>query len=221
MNIEVILDFLKELKANNNREWFNTHKDSYLKAKSIFEELVTKLILKLGEFDEEVKYLTPAECIYRIYRDVRFSPDKSPYKTYFGAYIAPHGGRKSILGGYYIHLESEHSMLGGGIYCPEPDALKKIRSSIFENYDELEEILNNPQFISVFGKMDSDERLKKAPAGFPADFKGIEYLKFKHFLASHFLSDSDVLKEDMTIYAPEVFKVLRPFNQFFNEILED
>ena len=221
MNIQVILDFLKELKENNNREWFNAHKDSYLKAKKIFEELVTILILKIGEFDEEVKYLTPSECIFRIYRDVRFSPDKSPYKTHFGAYIAPGGGRKSILGGYYIHLENEHSMLGGGIYCPEPDALKKIRLSVFENYDELEEILNDPQFVSIFGKMDSDERLKKVPAGFPADFKGIEYLKFKHFLASHFLSDPAVLKEDLTVYAPKIFKALRPFNRFFNEILED
>ena len=221
MDLQVILNFLKELRENNNREWFNANKDSYLEAKKIFEELVTILIPKIGEFDEEVKYLTPSECIYRIYRDVRFSPDKSPYKTYFGAYIAPRGGRKSVLGGYYIHLESEHSMLGGGIYCPEPDVLKKIRLSVFENYDELEEILNNPQFVSILGKMYSEEQLKKAPVGFPADFKGIEYLKFKHFLASHFLSDSAVLKEDLTVYAPKVFKVLRPFNRFFNEVLEN
>jgi len=221
MNIQVILDFLKELKANNNREWFAAHKDSYLEAKKNFEELVTILIPKLGEFDEEVKYLTPSECIYRIYRDVRFSPDKSPYKTYFGAYMAPCGGRKSILGGYYVHLEAGSCMLGGGIYCPEPDALKKIRLSVYENYDELEEILNDPQFVSVFGKMYSDESLKKAPAGFPADFKGMEYLKFKHFLASHFLTDSAVLKEDLTVYAPKVFKALRPFNRFFNEVLEE
>ena len=221
MNLQVIFNFLKELKENNNREWFNAHKESYLEAKKIFEELVTKLILEIGEFDEEVKYLTPAECIYRIYRDVRFSLDKSPYKTYFGAYIAPRGGRKSILSGYYVHLESENSMLGGGIYCPEPAVLKKIRLSIFENYDELEEILNNPQFISVFGKMYSDEQLKKNPVGFPADFKGIEYLKFKHFLVGHFLSDSALLKEDLTVYAPQIFKAMIPFNRFFNEILED
>ena len=221
MNLQTILDFLKNLTENNNREWFAANKNSYLEAKKNFEELVTILIPKLGEFDEEVKYLTPPECIYRIYRDVRFSPDKSPYKTYFGAYMAPRGGRKSILGGYYVHLEAGSSMLGGGIYCPAPDALKKIRHSIYENYDELEEILNDPQFVSVFGKMDSDEKLKKAPAGFPADFKGMEYLKFKHFLASHFLTDSAVLKEDLTVYAPKVFKAMVPFNRFFNEILED
>ena len=219
MNIQVILDFLKQLKANNNREWFAAHKDSYLEAKKSFEELVTTLIPKIGEIDEDVKYLTPPECIYRIYRDVRFSPDKSPYKTYFGAYMAPRGGRKSILGGYYVHLEPDSCMLGGGIYCPEPGALKKIRQSVYENYDELEEILNDPQFVSVFGKMYSDESLKKAPAGFPADFKGMEHLKFKHFLASHFLTDSAVLKEDLTVYAPEVFKALRPFNRFFNEVI--
>ena len=220
MDLQIILDFLKKLTENNNREWFNANKDFYLKARKKFEELVTILIPKIGEFDEDVKYLTPSECIFRIYRDVRFSPDKSPYKTHFGAYIAPRGGRKSILGGYYIHLESGNNMLGGGIYCPEPDALKKIRHSIFENYDELEEILNAPQFISVYGKMYSDECLKKAPAGFPADFKGIEYLKFKHFLAGHFLTDSALLKEDMTVYAPKVFKAMLPFNRFFNEILK-
>jgi len=221
MNIQQILNFLKALKANNNREWFNANKDSYIEAKKNFEELVATLILKIGEFDEEVKYLTPSECIFWIYRDVRFSHDKSPYKTHFGAYIAPGGGRKSILGGYYIHLESENNMLGGGIYCPEPSALKKIRQSVYENYDELEEILNDAQFVSIFGKMYSDESLKKAPAGFPADFKGMEHLKFKHFCVGHFLSDSELLKEDLTVYAPKVFKAMVPFNRFFNEILED
>lgn len=221
MNIQPILDFLKELQENNYREWFNAHKDSYLESKKIYEELITRLILEIGEFDEGVKYLTPAECIFRIYRDVRFSHDKSPYKTHFGAYIAPHGGRKSIFGGYYIHLEPGNCILGGGVYCPEPVELKKIRSAIYENYDELEKILNNPQFVSIFGKMESDDRLKKVPAGFPADFKGVEYLKFKHFLANHYLSDEEISKEDMTVYAPKVFKALYPFNQFFNEILED
>ncbi len=221
MDLKVILDFLEKLREHNNREWFNDHKDSYLEAKKIFEELVTKLILKIGEFDEEVKYLTPSECIYRIYRDVRFSPDKSPYKTHLGAYIAPHGGRRSILSGYYIHLEPGNCQLGGGVYCPAPEILKKIRLSIYENYDELEEILNHPQFISYYGKIYSFEQLKKAPVGFPADFKGIEYLKFKHFLTEHSMSDSVVLKENMEVYAPKVFKALYPFNRFFNEILEN
>ncbi len=118
-------------------------------------------------------------------------------------------------------MEPGNCFLGGGIYCPEPNELKKIRSAIYENYDELEKILNDPEFVSVFGKMESDEQLKKVPAGFPSDFKGVEYLKFKHFLANHYLSDAEILKEDMSVYAPKIFRALHPFNQFFNEILED
>jgi uncharacterized protein (TIGR02453 family) len=221
MNLQIILDFLRELKENNYREWFNANKNRFLEAKSIFEDLTTKLILKISEFDEDVKYLTPSECIFRIYRDVRFSPDKSPYKTHFGAYIAAGGGRKSSLAGYYVHIEPEGSQLGGGIYCPEPETLKRIRLSIFENYDEFKEILNEPQFASFFGKLYSPEQLKKAPTGFPPDFEGIEYLKLKHFLTGHALSDSFISKEDLMDYAPKVFKTMLPLNRFFNDTINE
>jgi uncharacterized protein (TIGR02453 family) len=221
MNTKIVLDFLSQLKENNCREWFNAHKDLYQQSRKSFEDMVAKLILKIGEFDEEVKYLTPTDCIFRIYRDIRFSPDKTPYKTHFSAYIAAQGGRKSPLAGYYIHIEPNNSQLGGGVYCPEPDALKKIRLSIYDNYDELKEILDDPEFKNNFGRIYSPEILKKMPLGYPADFEGAEFLKFKHFLVEHRVSDSVLLEKDIAEYASPLFKSLVPFNRFFNYILEE
>jgi uncharacterized protein (TIGR02453 family) len=221
MNVNVILDFLEKLKNNNNREWFNANKKSYQQSRKIFEEIVAKLIIKIGEFDEEVKYLTPADCIFRIYRDIRFSPDKTPYKTHFGAYIAPQGGRKSPLAGYYIHLEPGNTQLGGGIYCPDTELLKKIRMSIYDNYEELKEILEETSFKANFGEIYSPEKLKKMPLGYPADFEGAEILKFKHFLVEHSLTDTVLLNEDITEYAPPIYRSLLPFNRFFNYTLEE
>ncbi len=118
-----IFAFLKELKAHNNREWFAEHKERYLQLKAGFEALTDELIARIGLWDEEVKGLRAKDCVYRIYRDVRFSPDKSPYKTHFGTYICGFRGRNSGRCGYYLHLEPGNSMLAGGCYCPEPALL--------------------------------------------------------------------------------------------------
>lgn len=219
-NVNMILEFLRELRKNNNRVYFNENKGSYLAAKGAFEELVGGLIDDVVAFDDGVKYLSPQDCIFRIYRDVRFSPNKQPYKTHFGAYIAPKGGRKSVLGGYYIHLESDNCLLGGGIYCTDSPMLKKLRQGIFDNYGDLMSIVNAPDFKKNL-KIVSSESLKKVPAGFPKDFEGVEWLKYKNYQLWHPMSDDEMANPQARERLLDVFKAMKPFNDFFNSILTE
>lgn len=216
----MILEFLRELRKNNNRVYFNENKGSYLAAKGAFEELVGGLIDDVVAFDDGVKYLSPQDCIFRIYRDVRFSPNKQPYKTHFGAYIAPKGGRKSVLGGYYIHLEPDNCLLGGGIYCTDSPMLKKFRQGIFDNYGDLMSIVNAPDFKKNL-KIVSSESLKKVPAGFPKDFEGVEWLKYKNYQLWHPMSDDEMANPQARERLLDVFKAMKPFNDFFNSILTE
>ena len=157
--IKDIFAFLKELRENNNREWFAEHKATYIHLKSGYEELVDELIGRIALWDEEVRNLKAKDCVYRIYRDVRFSPDKSPYKTHFGAYICGFRGRNSGRCGYYIHIEPGRSLLGGGCYCPEPALLKRLRQDIYDNMDFFRhklvlrpsEISNCPEVVRRIG----------------------------------------------------------------------
>lgn len=219
-NVNMILEFLRELRKNNNRVYFNETKGSYLAAKGAFEELVGGLIDDVVAFDDGVKYLSPQDCIFRIYRDVRFSPNKQPYKTHFGAYIAPKGGRKSVLGGYYIHLEPDNCLLGGGIYCTYSPMLKKLRQGIFDNYGDLMSIVNAPDFKKNL-KIVSSESLKKVPAGFPKDFEGVEWLKYKNYQLWHPMSDDEMANPQARERLLDVFKAMKPFNDFFNSILTE
>lgn len=141
MNGNYILQFLTELVANNNREWFAENKGKYELALNQFTEIVNTLIAQIGEFDASIRGMQAKDCIFRIYRDVRFSHDKSPYKNHFGAYISANGGRKSERAGYYIHFEPNASLLAGGLYCPTPPVLKAIRQSVFDNIEEYKEIV--------------------------------------------------------------------------------
>lgn len=176
-----IYDFLRELRENNDREWFNAHKKRYVELKAWFDEWVGKLIEKTAGFDEEIEGLNVKDCVYRIYRDVRFSPDKSPYKTHFAAYLASPGGRNSQRAGYYVHLEPDGSLLGGGLYCPEPSLLKKLRQDIYDNIEEFTSILEEKKFAAEFAGIDATDKLKKVPAPFPSDFPQGDLLKYKHY----------------------------------------
>lgn len=166
-----IFAFLRELKSNNNREWFAAHKESYLQLKSGFEALTDELIARISLWDEEVKGLKAKDCVYRIYRDVRFSPDKSPYKTHFGAYICGFRGRNSGRCGYYLHLEPGSSLLAGGCHCPEPTLLKRLRQDIYDNIEEFTGIIREPGFAAEFPEIDPEGKLKKVPLPFPPDFR--------------------------------------------------
>lgn len=223
MQIENILHFLTELKQNNNREWFAENKSWYLKIKNDFEKLVGNLILELSKFDENIKHIEVKDCVFRIYRDTRFSPDKTPYKTHFGAYIAPDGGRKSPRGGYYLHLDPDGSFLAVGIWCPEPAILKALRKSVYENIDELNEIRREINFAKYFTSFDTTDELKKTPAGFPKDFLFPELLRLRHYIVNCSL-DNSILNLDSEKFNHEVALIMKyayPLNCFLNYTVDE
>ena len=143
MDVSVIFQFLKNLATNNNREWFQEHKDEYLKAQKEFEELLTAIIARISLFDESIVGIQAKDCTYRIYRDTRFSSDKTPYKIHLGGYINARG-KKSEHCGYYVHIEHDNCMLAGGSWCLESKVLKAVRQSIYDNIDEYREIVEDP-----------------------------------------------------------------------------
>lgn len=140
-----LIDFLSDLREHNNREWFQDHKSQYDTLRAQFVDDVERLIALLSQHDEQLRGLQVKDCIYRIYRDIRFSSDKTPYKTYFSAYMA-RGGRKSVRAGYYVHIEPGNVALSGGIWCPEPRLIKALRQAIFDNIDEWQSIVESPVF---------------------------------------------------------------------------
>lgn len=207
--------FLKELKENNYKEWFDENRDRYQLLRAEFVDLINGLIAEIGLFDKEIGHISAKDCIYRINRDIRFSSDKTPYKTNFGAYMAM-GGRNSGNAGYYIHIEPGSCFLAGGIYMPSPPILKSLRKSIYENFADFLDILSEPSFKKHFGNELWGEQLKTAPQGFPKDFPGINYLRFKHFTIQKFVPDSLYQKPGYVNEVLQVFRAMAPFNAFLN-----
>ena len=211
--------FLKNLKKNNNREWFNENRELYNSIRKEFEDFISIVIQEIAVFDPG-SYTTAKEAIYRIHNDLRFSKDKPPYKTNFGAYITG-GGRRGITAGYYLHIEPGESFLAGGIYMPSPDILKAVRTEILENYDEFLSIVNDPLFIKNFGRNLWGEKLKSAPKGFPADFIGIDYLKYKHYTIAKDIADTGVTGKAYLKDTLSTFRSMVPFNSFINKAINE
>jgi len=215
------LKFLKDLKANNNRDWFMANKSRYEAVKSEFELFMEPLLKQISKFDPGISGLTAKDCIFRIYRDVRFSKDKSPYKTHIGAYISA-GGRKSEVhekAGYYIHIEPGASLLAGGAYVPGTDWLKAIRQEIDYNQKEFLSVIRNKNFKEYFGELDG-EKLVKVPKGYDATHPLIDLLKHKSFLAVHYSPDKTVVSDSYLNQAARVFKNISPLNGFLNRCLD-
>jgi uncharacterized protein (TIGR02453 family) len=210
-----LIKFLSELNDNNNREWFDTQKLRYLKLKDEFEVFVEALIQEFGKIDKETKGLQAKKCIFRIYRDVRFSGDKSPYKINFGAELSK-GGRRSQYASYYIHIEPGECFIGGGLYMPEPPVLKAVRNEIYQNIDEFKEIINAPNFLKYFEELADYGKLQNIPKGFPKDFPEADLLKHKHFTAGHHVKDNFVSSPDYFKRIIECFTALNPMNRFLN-----
>ena len=219
MNIPTIFQFLKELSVNNNREWFNEHKDDYLKAQSEFENLLTVIINQIALFDEDIKGVQAKDCTYRIYRDTRFSPDKTPYKIHFGGYINAKG-KKSEHCGYYVHLQLGNCLLAGGSLCPPPNILKALRQSVYDNIDEYLSIVEDPAFKKHFPVI-GENFLKTAPKGFPKDFKYIDYLKCKEFICSCQVPDEFFLDKNMLANVSDIFMQLKRFSDFTNYTIDE
>ncbi len=214
-----VLDFLKKIAVNNDRDWFKANRALYDEASEAFRDITAGLIARIAEFEPEVERLSPNDCTYRIYRDIRFSNDKRPFKIHMGAYINPHG-KKSMHGGYYFHLQPQNCLAAGGCYCLEPKVLKAVRESIADNLEEFENIVENPEFKSLFPVI-GEERLKTAPKGFPKDFPHMEYLKPKDYSVGTPLRDADVLTEGWEDHVVDIFRKMKPMLDFVNFTVDD
>lgn len=212
-----IIPFLTKLSVNNNREWFEKHKGEYIQAKEEMEILVQEIIEKISEFDPTIAGQNAKKCVFRIYRDVRFSKNKDPYKTNMGGFIVP-GGKKSGKAGYYLHMEPGSSFIAGGIYMPESTLLKKTREEVLYHIDEFKAIIHSSEFKSTFGEIHG-EKLKRPPQGFPVDFEDLELLKFKSYTVLHPVSDEQVMSDGFVEKAIDVFKKMKDFNGFINRAI--
>lgn len=211
------LDFLDSLKDNNNRDWFIKNRPAYIDAKENFESFVQDIINNIVDFEPILKGLEVKSCVYRINRDIRFSNDKSPYKSHLGAFIV-RGGKKNgdKFAGYYVHIEPEKSIIAGGAYMPPAPWLSAIREKIDEEPDEFVKIINSKDFVKYFGKIEG-EKLKKAPKGYPSDHPNIELLKYKSYLIVNEVNDEFVLSQNYFDHVLKVLKAMKPFNDFLNE----
>lgn len=215
-----VIHFLHLLESNNQREWFNANRPLYEQAREQFELTVTSIIAGISTFDTSIGLLPAKECMFRIYRDVRFSKNKLPYKNNMGASIKS-GGRKGGKAGYYIHIEPGRSFAGGGIYMPEPETLKKIRQEIYFNADEFKNIIHHNHFKKMLGELSNEDMLKRPPKDFPPDFEDIPLLKYKSYVVNHPLSDEEVISENFVFTVIELFKVMKPFIDFLNRAIDN
>ncbi|HXP51132.1 MAG TPA: DUF2461 domain-containing protein [Bacteroidia bacterium] len=213
------LDFLTKLKKNNNRDWFTANKDKYVAANENFVEFVAGLIKEISAFDKSVLKLDLKKCVFRIYRDVRFSKNKDPYKTNFGAAIAGSGKGLTTRAGFYIHLEAGGGFLAGGVHMPEPDRLKLIREDISMEGKKFLKIVNDRTFQKNFKGLSDEDKLKTAPKGFDKEDPMMEYLQYKSFIALHKLDEKTLLSPKFASYASGIFKTMVPFNNFLNASL--
>jgi uncharacterized protein (TIGR02453 family) len=212
--MEKTLTFLSTPKKNNDRDWFNANKKEYEAAREEYTAVVEKLIEGIAAFDPSVIGIAPKDCLFRIYRDVRFSKDKSPYKIAFGAYISP-GGRQSMEPGYYIHAEPKASFLAGGMHMPQSAELLAVRNAIVSDPKALQKIENQATFKKYFGKIDAHGSLKTAPKGFDPEHPAIEYLRLKGYTVSYeFKKDADVKDPKFPANAVRVFKAMTPLINF-------
>ena len=207
------LNFLKQIKKNNNSVWMQGHRDDYAEAKKEFEFLTQELIMRLGEWDSSLPFLEPKDCIFRFNRDTRFSDNKSPYKENFGAFIA-YGGKKGGLPGYYLHISPKEVFVSGGVWLPEADVLKKVRQYILDEGEEFEKILKERNFKKAFSALDDGDRLKRPPKGFSADHPMLEHLKNKSFTITSQMSSAEALKPAFAKLIIKNFKLMKPLNQY-------
>lgn len=212
------ITFLKQLAKNNNKPWFDKNRDNYAAAKEDFEVLVTEILNGLSASEPGFKEVKAKDCIFRIFRDVRFSKDKTPYKANFGAAFCI-GGRKSPKACYYLHIEpGGKSFAGGGMWMPEPPLLKQVRQEIDYDFKEFKKIVEDRLFKKYFKKIDG-EQLTKVPQGYKEDNPAIEYLKMKSFTVGSKLSDEDIVGKSLVKNTVDTFSAMKPFVDFLNRPL--
>ena len=216
------LTFIKNLQKNNVKEWFDTNRKSYETAKADFISLVDEVLKEYSQTDAEIATLTAKESVFRINRDIRFSKDKTPYKNHFAAGFA-RGGKKSIYAGYYLHIEpGNNSFVGGGLWTPEADVLKKIRQEIDYNLDDFTSIIQSKTFQKIYGGLyrDKEVMLIRAPKGYEEDNKAIDYIKMKSFIAMKPIKDEELTGKTLVAVITEALSALYPLTIFLNAAIE-
>jgi uncharacterized protein (TIGR02453 family) len=222
MLLPATLKFLRNLKKNNHKPWFDAHRKDYESAKNDFASFTQELIDRHGKKDKSIAHLKAKDCTFRINRDVRFSKDKSPYKDNMGAYIS-RGGKKSPYGGYYFHCQPGRCFVGGGLWMPMPPELHKVRQEIDYNFNEFKKIIHSRKFKSLYGDLSREKEyvLTRLPKRYEADNPAAEYLKLKSFIALVPLKESDITSKDITKKVLDAFETLYPLLDFINHALSE
>lgn len=216
------ISFLKALKKNNNKPWFDTNREKYLDAKNNFGEFVGSLLSKMVSVDDDLKDLLPKDCTFRINRDIRFSKNKTPYKINLSASFNK-GGKKSINAGYYFHLQpGGNSFVGGGLWRPEPVELKKLRQEIDYCFPEFKKIINAAAFKKNYGELERDENqmLVNVPKGYEKENPAADFLRMKSFVATKNIADIDLTNPKLANEVIQSFKALMPLIKFINRSFE-
>jgi uncharacterized protein (TIGR02453 family) len=215
------IKFLKDLKKNNNKPWFDKNRSVYENAKADFAGFIQAVIHHHGKKDTSIKNIIAKDCLFRINRDIRFSKDKTPYKSNFGASINKGGRKGENSAGYYFHLEPGDSFTGGGIWMPMPDDLKKVRQEIDYNFTDFKKIIGSKKFKTVYGDLSKSKEytLSRVPKGYEPDNPAAEYLKMKSYVAMIKVNDTDLSSKDLVKKTVAAFEALQPVIEFVNEAL--
>lgn len=215
------IKFLKELKKNNTKEWFDANRKVYEAARKDFLDLTEAVLKSISAKDETLSHQEPKKCVFRINRDVRFSKDKSPYKTNMGMSMSK-GGKTSLAAGYYFHLEPGACFIGGGIYMPMSGEVKKIRQEIDYNWEEFRKIITSKKFATVFGDITktSEFSLVRPPKGYDESNPAIDYIKLKSWIASTPLQDIELSDKNLAKKIVAVFEAMKPLIDFLNRGIE-
>lgn len=214
-----VIPFLQKLKRNNNRDWFEKNRPAYEQARTEFIDFVAGVLDRVEKKDREISGLEPSKCVFRIYRDIRFSNDKTPYKKHLGADMGP-GGRKANRPGYYIHVEPGNSFLCAGMWMPEPEDLQKLRMEIDYNFDEFNKLLKEKKFKQLYGGLSEEDKGKLPPKGYAKENPAIEFLKLKSFIVVHEFDEADLLKKNAAQKAGDILLSALPLNSFLRRALD-
>jgi uncharacterized protein (TIGR02453 family) len=215
------LDFLRKLGKNNNRDWFEKNKALYLAAKEDVEKSIDTMITGIRTFDKRIgSDLTAKKCMFRIYRDVRFSKDKRPYKTNMGASINPGGNKMAPAPGYYIHIEPGNAFVAGGMWMPPAPELAKIRQEIDYNFPEFKKIVSDKNFKKYFGGLNQDDKLSTTPKGYAKDHPAIEFLRLKSFIVVSEIPEKDVMSKNFVKSATAAMKAMLPLMNFLQRAID-
>lgn len=219
MDFSKIFKFLKDLAKNNDRDWFEKNKPKYLEAKDNFDQFVAKLLHELTDFDQSLAGLDPKKITFRIYRDVRFSKNKLPYKSNMSAGISPRG-KMVDEPGVYLHIQpGNKSFVAAGLWMPQPEPLSKIRQEIDYNGAMLTKIMTDKKFKKMYGAFETEYALKNTPKGYEKDHPMAEWLKLKSFVVSHYFTDEEVKDKKFLKTVIDTYKTAKPLNDFLKEAI--